>query len=110
MVRFGISHTSRKALEIIKGTVKRLRWHPSVDLKLGMSKVADAAISLFKSCPKFHKGKMSWKKLDATLRVRSKAAPQYYECQVIRHLAKDCPAQRRRGRTRNSTGKGNPSE
>jgi hypothetical protein len=100
-----------KALYIIKCTVKRGQWHPSVDLKLEMSKVADAASSLFKSCPKFDKEKMSWKKLGSTLSVRSKAASQYYKCQGIGNFVKECPAQRRRRwRTRNSPRKGNPSE
>jgi hypothetical protein len=98
-----------KALEIIKGTVKRVWWHPTVALKLGISKVADAASSPFKSCPIFRKEKM-WKKLNATLRVRSKAASQYYECQSIGHLAMELPAQRRQGRTRDSPGKGNQIE
>jgi hypothetical protein len=67
-----------KALEMIKGTVMIGRWHPSVDLKLGMSKVADAVSSLFKSCPKFDREKMPWKKLEATLKVTSKVATQCY--------------------------------
>jgi hypothetical protein len=97
-----------EALEIIKVTVKRGRWHPSVDLKLGMSKETYASRTLFKSCPKFLNKKMSWKKLYATLRVNSKAVSQYYECRGIGHLAKECPAHRRRsGKTQNSPGKGN---
>jgi hypothetical protein len=71
------------ALEIVECTVKRGRWHPSVELKLEMSKVADSASSLFKLCTKFHKEKISQQICETTLRVRSKVAPQYYECQGI---------------------------
>jgi hypothetical protein len=42
-----------KASEIIKGAVKRGRWHPFDWLKLEMSKVADSASSLFNLCTKF---------------------------------------------------------
>jgi hypothetical protein len=99
-----------RVVKIIKGTVRRSRWHPSVDLKLKMTKVGDSASSRFNLCTKFNGEKVSQQICETTLRVRSKVAPQCYECQGIGHLAKECPAQRRRGRTRNSPGRENPSE
>ena len=82
-----------------------------IALKLEASKVADPASSRFNLCPKFHGKKISWQKFETTLRDRSKADLRCYRCQGIGHFAKECPARRRRrGRTRNSPGKGNPSE
>jgi hypothetical protein len=84
-----------KALEIIKCTVKRGRWHPYDWLKLKMSKVADSASSLFNLGTKFNGEKISQQICETTLRVRSKVTPQYYKCQGIGNFAKKCPAQRR---------------
>jgi len=92
------------------------RWEPEntveiITLKLEAPKVADPASSRFNSGPKFQRERIAGHKFEPTLRVRSEAASQYYKCQGIGHFAKECPArQRRRGRTRNSPGKGNPSE
>ena len=48
-------------------------------------------------------------KFETTYRKRSKAALHCYECQGIGHFERDCPTrQRRRGKTKNSPGKGNP--
>jgi hypothetical protein len=99
-----------KALEFMKGTVKRERWHLSGWLKLEMPKVADTASSFFNLCTKFNREKISQQICETTLRVRSMVASQYYKCQGIGYFSKECPAQRRRLRKRNSPGKGNPSE
>jgi len=101
----------KDTLENIESTAEIGRWHPYDCLKLEASKVADPASSRFNLCPKFHGKKISWQKFETTLRDRSKAALRCYKCQGIGHFAKECPARRRRrGRTRNSPGKGNPSE
>ena len=92
------------------------RWEPEntvdiITLKLEASKVADPASSRFNMGPKFQRERITGHKFDPTLTVRPKVASEYYKCQGIGHFAKGCPArQRRRGRTRNSPGKGNPSE
>jgi len=100
-----------RVIEIIEVTVTIGRWHPSDDSKLETAKVADSASSLFKLGPKLQRERITGHKFETTLRVGSKVASQYYECQDIGQFAKECPAiRRRRGRTRNSPGKGKPSE
>ena len=92
------------------------RWVPEntvevITLKLEASKVDNPASSRFNMGPKFQREGVEGHKFDPTLRIRLKVASEYYKCQGIGHFAKGCPAQRRRGeRTRNSPGKGNPSE
>jgi len=92
------------------------KWEPEntveiITLKLEASKVADPASSRFNLGPKLQRERIAGHKFEPTLKVRSEAASQYYKCQGIGHFAKECPArQRRRGRTRKSPGKGNPSE
>jgi len=82
-----------------------------IALKLEASKVADPASSRFNLCPKFQRERIADQKFETRLRDRSKAALRCYRCQGIGHFAKECPARRRRrGRTRNSPGKGTPSE
>ena len=106
-----VSHTSRKGCRIYQSTVRIGRWHPSDGSKLETANVADPASSRFYLGPKHQTERIAGRKFEPTLRVRSEAASQYYKCQGIGHFAKECPArQRRRGRTRNSPGKGNPSE
>jgi len=52
-----------------------------------------------------------WQNFETTFSKRSKTALQCYECQGIRHFAKECPErQRRRGKTKNSSGKENTNE
>jgi len=98
-------------VEIIESTIRLGRWHPSDDSRLETAKVADPASSRFYSGSKLHRERLSGHKFGTTLSVGSKVVSQYYECKGIGHFAKECPAQRkRRGRTRNSPGKGNPSE
>jgi hypothetical protein len=81
-----------------------------ITLKLEASKVNPAS-SRFNMGPKFQREGIEGHKFDPTLRIRPKVASEVYKCQGIGHFAKGCPAQRRRrGRTRNSPGKGNPSE
>jgi len=98
-------------VKIVEGTIRLGRWYPSNDLTLETAKVADSANSRFHSGPKLHRERLAGHKFEATLSIRSKVASQYYECKGIGHFAEECPAQRkRRGRTKNSPGKGNPSE
>jgi len=98
-------------LKNIESTAKIGRLHPSDCFKLEASKVAVSASSRFNLCPTFHGKKIAWQKFETTLRDRSKTALRCYRCQGMGHFAKECPArQRRRGRTQNSPGKGNPSE
>jgi len=80
-------------------------------LKLEASKVDNPASSRFNMGPNFEREGIEGHKFDPTLRIRPKVAFEYYKCQGIGHFAKGFPAQRRRReRTRNSPGKGNPSE
>jgi len=96
--------------QIIEDAFRIGRWHPSDDSKLETAKVADPTSSRLYSGPKLQRERGKGHKFETTLSVASKVA-SYYECQGIGHFAKECPAQRRRrGRTRNSPGKGNPSE
>jgi len=100
-----------RVIEVIEGTVRIGRWHPSGDLKLETAEVADPATSRFNSGPKLQRERIAGQKFEPTLRVRSKVASQCYKCQGIGRFAKECPAlRRRRGRTRNSPRKGNPSQ
>ena len=100
-----------KLIENNEGTARIGRWHPSDGSKLEKSQVADPASSRFNLGPKFQRERTAGQKFETTLRVRPKVASQCYECQGIGHFAKECPAlRRRRGRTRKSPGKGNPSE
>jgi len=59
----------------------------------------------------FYKGEdVLWQNFGTTFRKNSKSALQYYKCQGIRHLAKECPKrQRRRAKMKNSPGKENPN-
>jgi len=98
-------------IEIIEDTIRIGRWHPSDDSRLETAKVADPASSRFYSGAKLQRERIAGHKFGTTLSVGSKVVSQYYECKGIGHFAEECPAQRkRRGRTRNSPGKGNPSE
>jgi len=98
-------------IEIIEGTVRIGRWHPSDDLKLETAKVVDPASSRFNLGPKLQRERKTGQKFEPTLRVRSKVASQCNEWQGIGHFAKEYPElRRRRGRTRNSPGKGNLRE
>jgi len=98
-------------VEIVVGTIRLGRWYPSNGLRLETAKVADSANSRFYPGPKLHRERLAGHKFEATLSVRSKVASRYYECKGIGHFAEECLAQRKqRGRTRNSPGKGNPSE
>ena len=100
-----------RVIEIIEGTVRIGRWHPSDDSKLETAKVADSASSLLYSGPKLQRERITGHKFETTLSFGSKVASQYYECQDIGQFAKECPAiRRRRGRTQNSPGKGKTSE
>ena len=82
-----------------------------ITLKLEASKVDNPVSSRFNMGPKFQREGIEGYKFDPTLRIRPKVASEYYKCQGIGHFAEGCPAQRRRReRTRNSPGKGNPSE
>jgi len=71
-----------------------------------------AVLGLVDNVRTFYNGEnVLWQNFETTFRKRSKTALQCYECQGIRHFAKECPEwQRRRGKTKNSPGKGNPSE
>jgi len=98
-------------VEIVVGTIRLGRWYPSSYLTLETAKVADPASSRFYSGPELHRERLAGHKFEATLSVRPKVASLYYECKGIGHFAEECPAQRkRRGRTKNSPGKVNPSE
>ena len=98
-------------VKIVEGTIRLGRWHPSDDSRLETAKVADSANSRFHSGPKLHRERLAGHKFEATLSVRPKVASLYNECKGIGHFAEECLAQRkRRGRTRNSPGKVNPSE
>jgi hypothetical protein len=98
-------------VKIVEGTIRLGRWYPSNDLTLETAKVADSANSRFYSGPKLHRERLEGHKIEATLSVRPKVASRYYECKGIGHFAEECLAQRKwRGKTRNSPGKGNPSE
>ena len=100
-----------RVFEIIEGTVRIGRRHPSDDSRLETAEVADSASSRFYSGPKLQRERLAGHKFGTTLSVRSKVASLYYECKGIGHFAEECLAQRKqRGRTRNSPGKGNPSE
>jgi len=82
-----------------------------IALKLVASIDADPASSRFNLWPKFQMESVAGQNFEPTLTDRSKAVLRCYRCQGIGHFAKECPARRRRrGRTRNSPGKGNPSE
>jgi len=82
-----------------------------ITLKLEASKVDNPVSSRFNMGPKFQREGIEGYKFDPTLRIRPKVASEYYKCQGTGHVAKRCHAQRRqRKRTRNSPGKGNPSE
>jgi len=98
-------------VEIVEGTVRLGRWYPSNDLTLETAKVANSASSRFYSGTKLQRERLAGHKFEATLSGESKVASQRYECKGIGHFAEECLAQRKqRGRTRNSPGKGNPSE
>jgi len=88
--------TLERVIEISEGTVRIGRWYPSDDSKLETAKVADPA--------------SSGHKFEATLSVRSKVASLYYEREGRGHIARECPTRLKHEKTRNSPGKGNPSE
>ena len=60
----------------------------------------------------FYKGEdVLWQNFGTTFRKNSKSALQYYECQGVGHFGRKCPTrQRRRGKTKNSPGKNDPTE
>ena len=98
-------------IENNEGTAIIERWHPSDGSKLETLKVADPASSRFNLGPKFQRKRTAVQKFEPTREVKSKVASRCYKYQGIGHFAKECPARRRRrGRTRNSPGKGNLSE
>jgi len=85
-----------KVIETIEGTFRIGRWHPSDGSKLETAKVADPGSSRFYLGPKLQSKRKAEQKFEPTHRDRSRAAPQYNECQGIGHFAKECPALRRR--------------
>jgi len=111
MVRFRVTHPART--EYIKYPKRcRNRTVTSVQLfEISSVENSDPASSLFNSCPKFHGKKTSLQKFETSLRDRSKAPLPCCECQGVWNFAKECPAQQiRRGKSKNSPGKGNPTE
>jgi CRISPR/Cas system-associated endonuclease/helicase Cas3 len=108
--RIGIREQKDKTKNF-ENTTNIGRWHPSECRKLEASKVADPSSSRSNVCRKFHGERIAGQELEMKIRDKSKAALRFYRCQGIGHFARKCPAQRRRRRsTRNSPGKGNPSE
>jgi len=53
-----------RVIEIIEGTVRIGRWHPSDDSKLETAKVADSAISPFYSGPKLQRERITGHKIE----------------------------------------------
>jgi hypothetical protein len=55
--------------------------------------------------------RLNRQEIGMTFAGKRKAGSKHCECQGIRHIAKKCPArEKRRGKTKNSPGKSNPSE
>jgi len=109
--KFQRERITEDKVKIVEGTIRLGRWYPSNDLTLEMAKVANSASSRFYSGPKLQRERLAGHKFEVTLSGESKVASRYYECKGIGHFAEECLAQRkRRERTRNSPGKGNPSE
>jgi len=96
---------------IIEGSARIVHWLETDCLQVAVLGLVDNVRTFYNSCPEFHGENVLWQNFETTFRKRSKTAFQCYECQGIRHFAKECPErQRRRGKTKNSPGKENPSE
>jgi len=95
----------------IEGSAKIGHWAEADCLQVAVLKLAVSARTFYYSCPELHGENVLWQNFETAFRKRSNTAFQCYECQGVRHFAKECPErQRRRGKTKNSPGKENPNE
>jgi hypothetical protein len=89
--------------EFVEFTAQTGWQDPSGCSKLTL-KVADPASSPFKL-------RLNRQEFGTKFADKRKTASKHYECQGIWHLAKKCPTrEKRRGKTKNSPGKENPSK
>jgi len=67
--------------------------------------------TFYSSCPELHGEDVLWKNFGTSHRKNVKPALRCYECQGVGHFGRKCPKrQRRRGKTKNSPGKNDPTE
>jgi len=73
--------------------------------------LVDRGRTFYNSCPELQGEDVLWKNFGTSHMKNVKPALRGYECQGVGHFAKECPARkRRRGKTKNSPGKNDPTE
>jgi len=94
-----------------KGSARVGHWWETDCLQVIVSGLVDRGRTFYNSCPKLQGEDALWKNCGTTFRKNSKPALQCYECQGVGHFGRKCPTrQRRRGKTKNSPGKNDPTE
>jgi len=94
-----------------EGSARIGHWWETDCLQVVVLGLVDRGKTFYNACPKLQGEDVLWQNFGTIFRNNLKSALQYYKCQGIRHLAKECPKrQRRRAKMKNSPGKENPTE
>ena len=93
-----------------EGSARIGHWWETDCLQVVVLGLVDRGRTFYNACPELQGEDVLWQNFGTTFRKNPKSALQYYKCQGIRHLAKECPKrQRRRAKMKNSPGKESPN-
>ena len=95
----------------IKGSARIGHWLETDCLQVVVLGLVDNVRTFYNSCPELQGEDVLWKIFGTTFRKNLKSALRCYECQGVGHFGRECPTrQRRRGKTKNSPGKNDPTK
>ena len=94
-----------------EGSARIGHWWETDCLQVVVLGLVNNVRTFYSSCPEFHGEDVLWKNFGTSHRKNVKPALRCYECQGVGHFGRKCPTwQRRRGKTKNSPGKNDPTE